>query len=58
MAGVSLYPRCRYGDDRLGDVYKLRGDTEKAAFYYDKADKLFPYKKIFFEGRKNKESEK
>ncbi len=55
---MEMTPRSSAVYDRLGDVYKLRGDELKAAEYYDKADKLFPYKKIFFEERRRKENQK
>jgi tetratricopeptide (TPR) repeat protein len=53
LKALEIVPRSHAVHDRLGDVYKMRGDMQKAAFYCDKADKLFPYKKIFFEKRQH-----
>ena len=54
LTALKMVPRSHALHERLGDLYELQGNSSKAAEFHAEADRLFPYKKIFFEKRGGK----
>ncbi len=47
LKALEMVPRSHVVHERLGEIYEYSGQLDKARIFYQRANELFPYKKIF-----------